>query len=132
MGNEQRQTLLRSIGTLIISLLIIGLVVWFIFFRDRGGQQSDAAKTTPSAQQQAQKPLEKTQSLQARDSSVAANKNASAANPSNAAPQPSQLVNVGPGNMGALFGGSALIAGSAHALVRARTRRQRTISARKG
>lgn len=118
MDGNQRKSMTRSIVTLVIGLIIVGIIIWAIFFRGRETAKNSENKPQTSTQQQ-EKSAPKPEGSKSPDAAQSQATNQVHTN------QPPELANVGPGNMFGLFAGSTLIGTSVHAIYR-RTKNERT------
>jgi hypothetical protein len=124
MDNEQRTAIVRSIAVLVVGIIIIGVIVWMVFFR--GDDQKKDVNKSPTASQQAEKNSSSSgvnagqqQGAQKQPGQAASGSGASSSqNPS----RPQQLANVGPGDMTGLFVFSAVAGAAVHSVYRRKRR----------
>ncbi len=104
MDSEQRRAIAQSVTILVTAVVIIGVIVWAIFFRGSDSKKNTSNTSPPTAQQSDKKRADS--SDQKADQKPGETKAAGRSGQTNATSQnqqPQQLANVGPGNLLPLF-----------------------------
>ncbi len=115
MDNEQRRAIARSVAILVAGIIIVGVIIWAIFYRGTD-EKKNTGNTSPPTSQQSEK-----KTADAGNQKTNEPKPATASNQPNTTSQnsrPQQLANVGPGSLWPLFIGAVAGGTTFHVLLR--------------
>jgi len=108
MDSEQRRAIARSVAILVAAVVVIGVIVWAIFFRGTDEKRS-TGNTSPPTSQPDKKPTEsgsqKTEQKPGETKPTGPSGQPGAVSQNQ---QPQQLANVGPGSLLPLFAGATV------------------------